>query len=97
MNEDVVLQVGREALYLIVELAGPLLLAALAVGLLVGVGVLELVRSIAGDADYFKNPGVDLRVALIAFTVLIISGLLAGLLPARRALAIKAIDALRTE
>lgn len=37
MNEDTVLQIGREALYLIVSLAAPLLLSALAVGLLVGV------------------------------------------------------------
>jgi len=37
MNEDVVLQIGREALYLIVTLAAPLLLSALCVGLLVGV------------------------------------------------------------
>lgn len=66
-------------------------------GLLAGVGVLEAVRSVAGDADFFKNPGVDLFVALIAFAVLIASGLLAGLLPARRALAIKAVDALRAE
>lgn len=66
-------------------------------GLLAGVGVLEAVRSVAGDADFFKNPGVDLFVALVAFAVLIASGLLAGLLPARRALAIKAVDALRAE
>ena len=37
MNEDVVLQIGREALFLIVSLAAPLLLSALFVGLLVGV------------------------------------------------------------
>ncbi len=37
MNEDMVLQIGREALYLIVSLAAPLLLSALVVGLLVGV------------------------------------------------------------
>ena len=66
-------------------------------GLLAGVGVLELARSLAGDADFFKNPGVDIFVALVAFAVLIISGLFAGLLPARRALAIKAVDALRAE
>ncbi len=66
-------------------------------GLLAGVGVLEAVRKLAGDADFFKNPGVDLFVALVAFAVLIGSGLLAGLLPARRALAIKAVDALRAE
>ncbi|MCW5898665.1 MAG: ABC transporter permease [Flavobacteriales bacterium] len=66
-------------------------------GLLAGVGVLEAVRNLAGDADFFKNPGVDLFVALVAFAVLIASGLLAGLLPARRALAINAVDALRAE
>ncbi|MBK9273929.1 MAG: ABC transporter permease [Flavobacteriales bacterium] len=66
-------------------------------GLLAGVGVLEAIRTVAGDADFFKNPGVDLFVALVAFAVLIASGLLAGLLPARRALAIKAVDALRAE
>ena len=66
-------------------------------GLLAGVGVLELIRHFAGESDFFKNPGVDIYVALVAFSVLIISGLLAGLLPARRALAINAVDALRAE
>lgn len=37
MNEEVVLQVGREALYLIVYLAAPLLLSALLAGLVIGV------------------------------------------------------------
>jgi putative ABC transport system permease protein len=66
-------------------------------GLLAGVGVLEAVRSVAGNADFFKDPGVDLFVALVAFGVLIVAGLIAGLLPARRALAINAVDALRAD
>ena len=37
MTEDVVLQVGRDALYLMVSLGGPLLLSALFVGLLIGI------------------------------------------------------------
>lgn len=37
MTPEAVLDVGREALYLTMMLAGPLLLAALAVGLLIGV------------------------------------------------------------
>ena len=37
MDQDVVIEVGRDALFLIVALAGPLLLSALLVGLLVGV------------------------------------------------------------
>lgn len=37
MDQNTVLQVGEEALYLIVSLAAPLLLSALAVGLLVSI------------------------------------------------------------
>ena len=66
-------------------------------GLLIGVGVLEATRALGAEGDFFKNPGVDLNVALVAFAVLIVSGLLAGLIPARRALAIRAVDALRAE
>ena len=66
-------------------------------GLLAGVGVLEAVRGLGAEGDFFKNPGVDITVAVVAFVVLIVSGLLAGLIPARRALAIRAVDALRAE
>ena len=37
MTEEIVLQVGREALYLIVYLAAPLLLSALLAGMVIGV------------------------------------------------------------
>lgn len=66
-------------------------------GLLAGVGVLELASSMTADSDFLKNPSVNIYVALVAFAVLIISGLFAGLVPARRALAIRAVDALRAE
>lgn len=67
-------------------------------GLLAAVGVLEGTRAAVGESsDFFKNPGVDISVAIVAFVVLILSGLLAGYLPARRALSIKAVDALRAE
>jgi putative ABC transport system permease protein len=82
----------------IVQEALTLIMIAGYFGLLAGVGVLEAARAMVGDGtDFFKNPGVDINVALVAFAVLIVSGLLAGLLPARRALAIKAVDALRAE
>jgi putative ABC transport system permease protein len=82
----------------IVQEALTLIMIAGYFGLLAGVGVLEGTRAMVGDSsDFFKNPGVDITVALVAFAVLIVSGLLAGLLPARRALAIKAVDALRAE
>jgi len=68
-------------------------------GLLSGIGLLELIGAAIGDSDggMFKNPEVDLPVAMIALTVLIVSGALAGLIPARRAVQIKPIDALRAD
>jgi putative ABC transport system permease protein len=82
----------------IMQEALTLILIAGYFGLLAAVGVLELTRWLVSDSsDFFKNPGVDISVALVAFGVLILAGLLAGYLPARRALAIKAVDALRAE
>lgn len=66
-------------------------------GLLAGVGVLEGVNAAMGDSDFFKRPGVDIKVALVAFTIMLAAGVLAGLFPATRALRIKAVDALRAE
>lgn len=82
----------------IMQEALTLILIAGYFGLLAAVGTLEGTRALVGDgSDFFKNPGVDINVALVAFAVLIVSGLLAGYLPARRALAIRAVDALRAE
>lgn len=65
-------------------------------GLLIGAGVLKLVGP--GLKDYFiTNPGVDTGVVIGATIILIISGALAGYLPAYRASRIKPIVALRNE
>ena len=66
-------------------------------GLLLGVGVIEGMNSALGGSDFFKNPGVDLTVALVSFTVMLVFGLLVGLFPAYRAMRIKAVDALRAD
>jgi len=66
-------------------------------GLLAGMLLLEAINAAGIDSPFFASPEIDLHVALIALTVLILCGLLAGLIPARRALAIKAVDALRAE
>ncbi|MBG24521.1 MULTISPECIES: ABC transporter permease [Croceibacter] len=50
-----------------------------------------------GPVDMFANPSVNLTVVLIALTILVVSGLLAGLIPAQNAIKIKPVDALRTE
>jgi putative ABC transport system permease protein len=70
-------------------------------GLVLGVGLLEAVNyvleSSGAGTDMFYNPGVNFRVAMIALGILIFSGILAGFIPARRAVAVKPIDALRYE
>lgn len=69
------------------------------IGLVLSVGLLELVSSVlpAGDDAMFLAPGVDLNVALTALALLVIAGALAGLIPARKALAVSPVEALRYE
>jgi len=50
-----------------------------------------------GPVDMFLNPSVSLGVVVAALLILIISGLLAGFIPAQSAIKIRPIDALRNE
>ncbi len=63
MTEDTVLQIGEDALLLIVYLAAPLLLSALGVGLLVG--VLQAVTQIQEQTLSFIPKLMALVVALV--------------------------------
>jgi len=73
------------------------------IGLSLGVGLLELLNRALlqnqkpGDEIFFRNPEVNLTVALSALAVLVIAGMFAGLVPAKRAISIKPIDAIRDE
>jgi putative ABC transport system permease protein len=67
------------------------------VGLAMGVGLLELISSVMPDTPFFKNPSVDMTVAISATVLLVVAGALAGLYPARHAANIKPIEALRDE
>lgn len=70
-------------------------------GLVAGVGVLEAVNmAISGmntETMMFANPGISFQVAVTALIILVFSGALAGIIPARKAVTIKPIDALRYE
>ena len=70
-------------------------------GLATGVGILELINWLltksGANTEMFVHPGVNFNVAITALTILIISGALAGFIPARRAVSVKPIDALRYE
>jgi putative ABC transport system permease protein len=81
-----------------------LLLTAMAglTGLSLGVFLLDFASKLLAnqtqDSDsIFTNPEVNIQTAIIAAVILLVSGLLAGLIPAWRAMQIKAIDAIREE
>lgn len=75
------------------------------IGIVFGVGLTELVnfflqQSAAGDPSgmsVFKDPTVSLSYVLISTSILIIAGVFAGYMPARRAVRIKPIEAMREE
>jgi len=79
------------------------LLTALAgyIGLVMGVGLLELINyaliKSGASTEMFNKPEVDFQKAVTALIILVVSGALAGLIPANRAVSIKPIDALRDE
>ena len=68
-------------------------------GLIFGVGLMWLADALIfsqGD-QFFKEPQISFGIAMISFAILAIIGLLAGYLPAKRAMKIKAIEAIREE
>lgn len=66
-------------------------------GLLLGIGVLESVAKLLPGGPMFRDPEVSMGIAVQALILLIITGTLAGLIPARRAARIRPIEALRDE
>jgi putative ABC transport system permease protein len=66
-------------------------------GLVAGVGVLELMSHGIKGSDVFMNPEVDFRVAISATALLVLAGAAAGFFPARRAAAVRPVEALRDE
>lgn len=66
-------------------------------GLVAGIGLLELVNHFNLASEYLQNPTVNISIALKALGLLVFSGALAGLLPAYRSVHIKPVDALKSE
>lgn len=79
------------------------------IGMMIGIGISEAINfmvekssAAAANAEgtqmsVFKNPTIDLKYVIFATLVLIIAGVIAGYMPARRAVRIKPIEAMREE
>ncbi len=80
------------------------------IGLVLGTGLMEIINFFiekqyamatatnnGSGETFFRNPTVDIRIAISATVLLVIAGALAGYIPAKRAARIKPIVALRDE
>lgn len=83
---------------LLMEALSLTLIAGL-LGIVAGVGVMSVVASNFQELSSapFVNPIVDLDIVLLALAIVIVSGLVAGLIPAFKAIEVKAIEAIREE
>lgn len=87
----VIFQIILEALFL-TSIAGFM-------GLSVGMGIISLLNKAipVEESSMFVHPSVDITVVLNALAILIGSGAIAGFIPARKAVSILPVEALRTE
>lgn len=65
------------------------------IGLLLGIGLIYAASGV--ESEYFRNPQVNLGMVIIALLVLIITGTLAGLIPAIQAARINPVEAIKSD
>lgn len=69
-------------------------------GLAVGVALLTGISSAIGEGGVdtmFLNPSIHIGVGVVSLVILVVAGLFAGFIPAKRAISIPTVDALRTD
>ena len=54
-------------------------------------------QSVPEDEVFLSRPEISFTMAVAALAVLVVTGIFAGLMPAKRAVSIKPIDAIRDE
>ena len=69
------------------------------IGMMIGVGLTQLLKTLTDtllgtNNTIFCNPIVDISIVLIANAIMIVCGLIAGYIPAKKATTVKLVDAL---
>jgi len=89
--QSIVSMIVQEAIF-ITSLAGYL-------GMACGIGLIYLIQQIMEqnqiEAEFFRNPEVDMVTILIALFILVLSGAIAGLIPAIQAVRINPVVAMK--
>jgi putative ABC transport system permease protein len=67
------------------------------IGLVLGVMLLEGITKAMPATQYFRNPGIDFNVAILATLAIVLAGVIAGYIPARKAANIQPVVALHDE
>jgi putative ABC transport system permease protein len=69
------------------------------VGLFFGIGLVRLLGKVLPPniQEVIYNPDISLKIAFSSLAILIVSGIIAGIIPARKAVSMKPIDAIRSE
>jgi len=67
------------------------------IGLVLGVLLIEGMRKVGVNSDFFKDPEIDFGLAIFATILLVVSGAFAGLIPSIRAARIEPVIALRED
>ena len=67
------------------------------IGVFLGIAVLAVINHFFGETDGFRNPQVNIAIAIQVTVALIVAGAIAGLFPALKAIKVKPVEALRDE
>ncbi len=66
-------------------------------GMVMGIGLLELLSPVFENIPFIYQPEIDVKVAVAATVILVLCGVIAGYMPSRKAARIKPVIALRDE
>ncbi|MBL7900723.1 MAG: ABC transporter permease [Bacteroidia bacterium] len=67
------------------------------IGFMAGFGLVEALKALGLEGAFFKNPEIDLSIALGAVALIVLAGALAGFFPALKAARVQPVDALKEQ